>query len=112
MDIANPGRRFVAYILESVLFILTLGIGYLIWTVIVMARGQTPGKQLMGIHVARRNDGSTASWGLMFGRGFCKFLVGFIPFGVIVSFFFMLLDDNEHRAIHDRLVSTVVVRDG
>ena len=106
--VASSWHRIAAYLLESVLAVLTLGIGYLIWLVIVMARGQTPGKQLMGIHVVRL-DGSTASWGLMFGRGFCKFLSGCIPFGVIISFIMMLADD-QCRTIHDRMVSTLVVR--
>ena len=108
MDIASGGQRFLAWLLEGLLAILTLGIGYLLWLVIVMARGQTPGKQLMGIRVVRQ-DGSTASWGLMFGRGFCKFLVSCIPFGALISFIFMLTDDDK-RAIHDRMVSTLVVR--
>jgi len=106
--VASSWHRIGAYLLEHVLVVLTLGIGYLIWLVIVMAQGQTPGKQLMGVHVARL-DGSTASWGLMFGRGFCKLLSGFIPFGIIISFIMMLADD-QCRTIHDRMVSTVVVR--
>ena len=107
MEVANPLLRIVAYFLESVLAVLTLGIGYLIWLVIVMSQGQTPGKQLMGLRVVRV-DGSAASWGLMFGRGFCKFITAWFPL-VIVSFI-MMVSDGERRAIHDRMVNTLVVR--
>lgn len=107
LEAANPFLRVVAYLLESVLAVLTLGIGYLIWLVIVMAQGQTPAKQMLGLRVVRL-DGSTASWGLMFGRGCCKFLTSWIPL-VIVSFVMMLADDQS-RAIHDRMVGTLVVR--
>lgn len=93
--------------MEALLAVLTLGIGYLIWTVIVMSRGQTPGKQLLGMRVIRL-DGTTASWGLMFGRGCCKFLVSCIPFGSVISFFIML-GDADNRSIHDKMVNTMVV---
>jgi uncharacterized RDD family membrane protein YckC len=110
MEVANPWLRVLAYLLEALLAVLTLGIGYLIWLVIVMARGQTPGKQLLGLRVVRQ-DGTAASWGLMFGRGLCKFIVGLIPFyiGYIISFV-MMLSGPEHRTIHDRMVNTLVVR--
>ena len=108
-EVASAWLRIAVYFLEPVLAVLTLGIGYLIWLVIVMSRGQTPGKQLLGLYVIRGRDGSTAGWGLMFGRGLCKFLSGFIPFGVFISFILMCTDE-ESRTIHDRMVNTVVVR--
>ena len=108
LEVASVMQRIAAFLLDQIaLPILTLGIGYLIWLVIVMAQGQTPGKQLMGLRVVRADD-STASWGLMFGRGCCKFITEWFPL-VIVSFV-MMLTDSDHRAIHDRMVSTRVVR--
>ncbi len=107
MEVASSWYRIAAWFLEVILSVLTLGIGYLIWLVIVMAQGQTPAKQMLGLRVVRL-DGSTASWGLMFGRGCCKFLTSWIPL-VIVSFVMMLADDQS-RAIHDRMVGTLVVR--
>jgi len=107
MEVAGSLLRIAAYFLEALLAVLTLGIGYLIWLVIVMAQGQTPAKQMLGLRVVRL-DGSTASWGLMFGRGFCKFLTSWIPL-VIVSFV-MMLADGQCRTIHDRMVGTLVVR--
>ena len=109
LEVASPLPRIAAFVLDNLLLpVLTLGIGYLIWLVIVMSQGQTPGKQMMGLRVVRI-DGSTAGWGLMFGRGFCKFLSSCIPFGYIISFVMMLMDD-QRRAIHDRMVKTLLVR--
>lgn len=48
-------RRQSAYILDAILVPLTLFIGYLIWWLIVLANGQTPGKQLAGIRVMKEN---------------------------------------------------------
>ena len=44
---AGMGRRVGAYILDFVLFFVTLIIGYLIWWLFTLSRGQTPGKQLL-----------------------------------------------------------------
>ena len=63
------GRRFGAWLLEFVLFIVTLGIGYIIWWVIALGRGQTPGKQVVGIRVMRA-DGTPSKWGWTFIREF------------------------------------------
>ena len=52
---AGFGDRIVAYLLDFILFYLTLVIGYIIWWLIVLGRGQTPGKQLMGIRVVKDN---------------------------------------------------------
>ena len=49
MEYATPLRRMIANILDFFLVFLTLFIGYLIWWLIVLGRGQTPGKQLLGI---------------------------------------------------------------
>ena len=107
VEVASALLRIACFFLEYILAVLTLGIGYLIWLVIVMAQGQTPGKQLLGLQVVRQ-DGSPASWGLMFGRGFCKFITSWFPL-VIISFV-MMLTDSDCRTIHDRMVSTRVAR--
>ena len=55
-------RRLGAYFLEVGLVLITLVVGYLIWLLIVMARGQTPGKQLLGLVVVHP-DGTPFGWG-------------------------------------------------
>jgi phage shock protein PspC (stress-responsive transcriptional regulator) len=44
MESATPLRRLMAYLLDGALFFLTLIVGYIIWWLIVLRRGQTPGK--------------------------------------------------------------------
>ena len=67
LELAGQGRRLAAYVLDIVLFAFTLGIGWLIWLVIVGQRGQNPAKQLLGMHVALA-DGSRAGLGVMLLR--------------------------------------------
>lgn len=62
LNLAGQGRRLAEYVLDAVLFAFTLGIGWLIWLLVVGGRGQSPAKQLLGIHVVRA-DGSRAGLG-------------------------------------------------
>ena len=67
IELAGQGRRLAAYILDIVLFTVTLAIGWLIWLLVVGGRGQSPGKQLLGIHVVHE-DGNWAGLGWMLLR--------------------------------------------
>ena len=60
METASPIRRLFANILDALLFVLTLIIGYIIWWLIVLGRGQTPGQAIAGDssgHATRRQRG-------------------------------------------------------
>ena len=70
---AGIGQRVAAYLLDFVLFFVTLIIGYIIWWLFTLGRGQTPGKRLIGIRVMR-TDGTPSLWGWTFVR---EFLVKF-----------------------------------
>ena len=65
LPFATPLHRFGGAVLESVLAILTLGIGWLIWSVIVWGEGQTPGKKILKIRVRHFETGAVATWGHM-----------------------------------------------
>ena len=114
---AGIGRRVAAYILDIVLFFVTLIVGYIIWWLITLGRGQTPGKQLVGIRVMRA-DGTASDWGWTFIR---EFLVKFALFDVaadIVAFgLASVLEklwafwDKDRQTLHDKIMKTVVVDD-
>ena len=112
-DQAEPIRRFGAFILELIVFnvlLLTLGIGYVVWLCIVMSRGQTPGKQLLGLVVVN-SDGMPLSWGNMFVRFLFQWgfwiLTGGI--GLVVDGVVLLMDNKSRSSISDRLVKSRVV---
>ena len=110
MDYATPLRRLMAHILDGILFFLTLIIGYIIWWLIVLGRGQTPGKQLLGIRAMRRN-GSRVGWGRMFVREILQSAIHSISggLGLLADAILILLDDREHRSLADRVADTVIV---
>ena len=107
-DLATPLRRLAALVLDFVLVPLTLFIGYLIWWLLVLGRGQTPGKQLVAIKVVRRS-GEPTGWGLMFVREILKWLLHAFTLGLIANGIVLLIDEDEYRSIIDRVVETKVV---
>ncbi len=64
--VSSVRRRFYAHLLDALLAALTLGVGWLVWSLLAWRRGQSPAKQLMGMVV--EHDGRPASWKRMFVR--------------------------------------------
>jgi uncharacterized RDD family membrane protein YckC len=111
-DLASVGRRIGAFFLAFPLAIVTLGIGYVIWGLIVWGRGQTPALQVLGMRCYRPETGRVAGWGWMALRETVGRFVDAI-FSVItylVSFIFFLAR-GDHRCLHDLVAGTVVLRD-
>lgn len=87
-----------------------LGIGFgwgalYFTTFLVLGRGQTPGKRLMGIRVIRL-DGKPVGWWYAFerfGSYFASFTTGLVGFAQIYW-------DRNRQALHDKVVETVVIR--
>ena len=109
METASPILRLFATILDVILFFLTLVIGYIIWWLIVLARGQTPGKQLLGIYAITQN-GERAGWGTMFVRQVVKAIAHSFVIGFFADAILLLLDDQDHRSLSDRVAGTIIVR--
>jgi len=112
--LASPGRRLGAYLLDALLSLVTVGIGWLIWSLIVWGKGQTPGKQLLKMRVMSLENGRPATWGRMALREFvCKGVIGIAAGFTIVGFvaYFWLLWDKDNQELWDKMASTVVIDD-
>ena len=110
-ELASVGRRIGAYFLAIPLFIITLGIGYAIWGLIVWGRGQTPTLQVLGMRVWRPDDRKRADFGVMALREVVGvFLIGFVPFTQLISFILMCVR-SDRRSLHDLVASTIVLHD-
>jgi len=103
---AGRGERLLSWLVSGLIFIFTLGIGWIIWWFIVAGRGQNPGKAVTGIRVIRTN-GDAVRTGGMFVRGLAGALAGLIPFYLDELW---ILWDRDAQTIHDKIVNTVVVR--
>ena len=118
--LSSRRRRLGARLLELPLAIVTLGIGYLIWSLIVFARGQTPAKQLLKMRVVRLEERRTAHWGWMALRelvlvGVIGTLLDFIFFGLNLVWILVngivLFTNSRKQTLWDMMLKTVVVHD-
>ena len=87
---------------------------YATWFLAALGRGQTPGKQIVGVRVIRAN-GEPSTWGRTFLR---EFVVEWIVVGVLSAMtggiFYVVnyvwpLWDKDRQALHDKMVETLVV---
>lgn len=70
-------RRFLGdYVLEGLLMIATLFLGWLVWLVFTARRGQTPAKRLLNIYVLDSNSGEPVRGTRLLGRELAVKVVG------------------------------------
>ncbi len=111
--ICTPWQRLGAYALESLLALVTLGIGWVIWACFTAQDGQTPARRLLRQRVLRHPDGTVASFGWMLGmRGLVAGLVVGLAWqcvlpGLILAF--MPFWDDKNQTLTDKISSCVVV---
>ena len=131
VQLSSPGLRLVGALLEIVLVVVTLFIGWLVWSIIVWGRGQTPAKQLLGMIVMIDGTSSRAGRLRMFWRELpAKWIVLAIPgvvaavlrskgfalsgladFALVLVVYMWLLWDRYNQELWDKLASTLVVSD-
>jgi len=120
VELASIGRRLGALVLDDVIALFTLFVGWFIWSLIVYGRGQTPGKQLVGIYAASVDDPERRlSWGSMFLREIVMKLLVFGGFLAIVTsgivwvldYLWALWDGSGHnQTLHDKVIKGSVYR--
>jgi uncharacterized RDD family membrane protein YckC len=111
VQLASTGRRIGAYFLALPLAIVTLGIGYAIWGLIVWGSGTTPALQVLGMRCWKPDTGRVAGWGTMALREIIGRLVdGILGITLLVSFILMLTRPDR-RCLHDLVAGTAVVHD-
>ena len=104
--VASRLERLGAWLVNAILMILTLGIGWIIWWFIVAPRGQNPGKAVVGLRVIKAN-GEAVSTGYMFVRGLVGIALSVVPFYLDDLW---ILWDKDTQTLHDKVASTVVVK--
>ena len=116
VPLSSPGKRFGAVCLEIVLAIVTLGIGYLIWMLIVWSNGQTPGKQVLKMRVVDSTTHQVAGWGKMalrevVVRGILFYFISLFTLGIgyIVAACMIFNRERDYTTGWDRISTTVVV---
>ncbi len=111
-QLASVGRRIGAWFLTIPLVIVTLGIGYVIWGLIIWGNGQTPTLQVLGMRVWRPETNRVAGFWHMALREIVGRLATVI-LGLIteITSFVLFIAGKEHKALHDHIAGTVVLHD-
>jgi len=97
-------KRLGAFLLDVVLLVATLGIGYLVWALILYRSGRSPAKQLLGMRVIKLKDDRPAGWWRMLWREIAKLVM----LTVLVSAFWILWD-YDNQELWDKFAETLVV---
>ena len=94
--LASQGRRLAGAVLDVLIFVLTLGIGWVIWYLVAARGGQSPAKRLLGTRVIRE-DGAVASLSWMLIRDLA---VRVIAFGAVNGVLVAVLGTEAGGAIY------------
>lgn len=127
MRLASLQHRVGAYALDCALAFVTLGIGWIIWSLVVWGQGQTPGKKILKIRVYAADNQRQATWGHMAVREFLIMLAIGIAAGLLNLITFFVLGSialvawyvmevvwyytKGQRTLRDILVKTLVVNE-
>jgi uncharacterized RDD family membrane protein YckC len=112
VELASSGRRIGAYFLAIPLAIVTLGIGYVIWGLIVWANGQTPALQVLGMRCWRPEDGRVPGfWWMALREIVGRIAEGILSFITLLISFILMLTRPDRRCLHDLIAGTVVLYD-
>lgn len=109
--LAGAWLRLGAGLLNASLFVVTAGVGYLVWTFLLYGSGQTPAFQLIGLRVVTGPSGTVPTWWHMFVRNMlCYAGLSFLTtIWLIVGAAFACADGNQ--ALWDKMTHTYVIED-
>ncbi len=106
---AGLWRRYFAFVIDNILFVLSLAVGWLIWFSSTAKEGQTPGKKLLGLRVMLL-DGTVAPTGKMWRRELLiKQILWNVASGLSLIGYAWALFDKDRQTVHDKWVKTYVI---
>jgi len=116
---ASFQHRLGAYALDAVLAFITVGIGWLIWSLIVWGEGQTPAKKILKIRVRHFETGGVVTWGHMAVREFLVPLTVSVAIGLtsgIAAIAWIVIEivfyyTKNSRTLRDLWVKTAVINE-
>ena len=126
MRMASSQHRIASLVLDTGLIFLTLGIGWLIWSLFTWKEGQSPAKKILKIRVFDAQSQQPVTWGhmaiyeLLFGMAVAMVcsIINFLTFGLLGSFAYFVMwvtdfcwywKDGKKRTIRDNIVKVIVV---
>lgn len=110
--LATAGSRIGAALLDALLAVVTLGIGWIIWSVVLWKDSTSPGKKILRMRVVDANTGAPATMNQMVMReAVGKWVLGYVTGIVSIASCVMLFTTPKRQAVWDYVATTAVVRD-
>lgn len=114
-ELATPQSRLIAFLIDCAIFGASLGIGWLIWFIILSEKSTTPGHHLMGQLIVDATTGKPLARGKLVLR---EVLLKGIGQWILGSFLFFLnyivdgafLFTDKKRTVHDLIVGSQVIQ--
>ncbi|MFM8601180.1 MAG: RDD family protein [Actinomycetota bacterium] len=107
----SVGTRVAASLLDVLLMIVTLGIGWIIWAVVLLKQSTSPAKKMMGLVIVDVNTGAPATMTQMVLREIVgKWVLGSVTGVVTLASFVMLFVTPNRQAVWDYIGTSTVVR--
>ena len=108
---SSVGRRVWAAILDVILMIATLLIGWFIWSIVLWKQSTSPAKKMLGMRIVDANTGAPATMQQMVMREVVgKWVVGSVAAGLAnVASFVMLFITPKRQGVWDYIGGTTVV---
>jgi uncharacterized RDD family membrane protein YckC len=111
-ELASAGRRIGAFFLAIPLAIVTLGIGYVIWGLIVWPKGTTPALGILGMRCWRPEENRVPGfWWMALREIVGRIADGILSFVTGLVSFILFLSSKERNSLHDLIAGTVVLYD-
>jgi uncharacterized RDD family membrane protein YckC len=110
----SNGVRLGAALLDLLLIVVTCGIGWLIWSVVLWPQATSPAKKMLKLRIVDLKTGAPATMQQMLLRELLgKYVLGSVTSG-ITSFIgaIMILVQPSRQGVWDYLSRTTVVREG
>ena len=99
--------------LDILLAIVTLGIGWLIWDIVLWQQSTSPAKKMLNLRIVDTNTGAPASMTQMLLReGLGKFVIGAVTGIVGLVSAVLILATPTRKGVWDYIATTTVVREG
>lgn len=111
LAISSVGRRVGASILDVILMIVTLFIGWFVWSIVLWKQSTSPAKKMLGMRIVDANTGAPATMQQMVMREVVgKWVVGSVAAGLAnVASFVMLFITPKRQGVWDYIGGTTVV---
>jgi uncharacterized RDD family membrane protein YckC len=113
--LATPWIRLGAQLINAVLIVVTLVVGYVIWTLVLWNQGTNPGKKICGLRLVKAETGQPCTFGDMLVRNFVMgslvlSVIGTVTFGIGYLVDTFMIFGNRRQRLIDKMSGTLVVK--